>query len=355
MIQTFRKGSYRISATAVILVALFSVVSLTGVSGEAADSAATGTKANPAGKLTESVPGENRAEPASEQAVTIQPLLNVDAKQAEYVSRHHLLKPLKVETAEDGYQVTVTGFMADKNQLTVFYTARVDGGRSLAANDPRFMECIITDGVTGKVINGRSHPMTITSSPQKNVTLALARLQFDTPLTELPSKIKVEFRLRSHAGDESNVQVSPVLQTTFDVEAKDWRQEMQTLTPQDTLEAGGHKVRVKLQLTPLTTMATFYSDEPVFKNQEFLQAFHDKYGSPSQWWSRSGAGDYTKQSGNISIAYTDYEMKMVTESYFSLDEPQSLRLDFTKMPAGSAGLQKREPVYELAFDLTGQK
>ncbi|WP_340020584.1 M56 family metallopeptidase [Paenibacillus sp. FSL K6-1096] len=355
MIQSFRKGSYRISASAVILVALLSIVTLTGASGKPGDSPDKATKANPAGTLTESVPGEERAEPAMEQGAAVVPLVNMAVQQTEYVNRHHLLKPMNVEIAEAGYQVTVTGFMADKNQLTLFYTARVDGGRSLASDDPRFVECIITDGVTGKVINGRSHPMTITSSPQKNVTLALARLQFDSPLTDLPPKIKAEFRLRSHAGDESKVQVSPVLQTTFDVEAQDWRQEMQTLTPQDTLEAGGHKVRVKLQLTPLTTIATFYSDEPVFKNQEFLQAFHEKYGSPSQWWSKSGAGDYTKQSGNISIAYTDYEMKMVTESYFSLDEPQSLRLDFTKRPAGNAGLQKREPVYELAFDLTGQK
>ncbi|WP_339807359.1 M56 family metallopeptidase [Paenibacillus sp. FSL R7-0337] len=354
MIQSFRKGSYRISAAAVILVALLSIVTLTGASREPSDSAATGAKANRAGTMTKSVPGEERAEPAMEQGEALVPFRNMNVQQTEYVNRHHLLKPMNVEIAEGGYQVNVTGFMADRHQLVIFYTARVDGGRSLVSDDPRFVECIITDGVTGKVINGRSRPMIITSSPQKGVTLALARLQFDTPLTELPPKIKAEFRLRSHAGDEPDVQVSPALQTTFDVEAQDWRQEMQTLTPQDTLEAGGHKVRVKLQLTPLTTIATFYSDEPIFKNQEFLRAFHEKYGSPSQWWSRSGAGDYTKQSGNISIAYTDYEMKMVTESYFSLDEPQALRLDFTKMPAGSSGLEKREPVYELTFDLTGQ-
>ncbi|WP_238654447.1 M56 family metallopeptidase [Paenibacillus piscarius] len=351
MIQTFRKGSYRVSATAVVLVALFSMVTLTGASGEAADSAATGTKANPAGKLTESVLGEERAEPAPEQGETLVPLVNMAVQQTEYVNRHHLLKPMNVEIAEAGYQVTVTDFMADENQWVLFYTASVDGGRSLVSDDPRFVECIITDGVTGKVINGRTYPMTSTSRPEKHIQYAAARLRFDTPMTNPPSKIKVEFRLRSQATGETKLQESPTLQTTFDVNASYWKQEKYTIQSKETLDVGGHKVSVKLQLTPLTTIATFYSDEPLFKDNEFIKAFHEKYGTPLLWWSKTGTGDYTQQTGSASVTFTDYEMKIFTDTYFLMDKPQSLRLDFinSAIPA-----REPEPTYQMIFDITGQ-
>ncbi|MEK3761342.1 M56 family metallopeptidase [Paenibacillus sp. FSL P4-0338] len=353
MIQSFRKGSYRISAAAVILVALLSIVTLTGASREPSDSAATGTKAKPAGTLTESVPGEERAEPAMEQGEALVPLLNMDVEQTEYVSRHHLLKPMNVEVAQDGYKVNVTGFMADRHQLVIFYTARVDGGRSLVSDDPRFVECIITDGVTGKVINGRTHPITSTSSPEKHIQYTAARLRFDTPLTNPPSKIKVEFRLRSQAAGGTKIQESPALQTTFDVSASYWKQEKYTIQSKETLDVGGHKIRVKLQLTPLTTIATFYSDEPVFKNNEFIKAFHEKYGSPLLWWSKTGTGDYTQQTGSASVTVTDYEMKMITETYFLMDKPQSLRLDFINS-AILTGTREPESTYQMIFDTTGQ-
>lgn len=351
MIQSFKKGSYRISATAVILVALLSIVTLTGVSGEPGDSAVTEPEANSAGTHAEGVAAGERVETATEQGETLVPLVNMDVEQREYVNRHHLLKPMNVEIAEDGYQVTVTGFMADKNQLVLFYTASVDGGRSLFSDDPRFVECIITDGVTGKVINGRTHPITSTSSPEKHIKYTAARLRFDTPLTNPPSKIKVEFRLRSQAASGTKIQESPALQTTFDVSASYWKQEKYTIQSKETLDVGGHKIRVKLQLTPLTTIATFYSDEPVFKNNEFIKAFHEKYGSPLLWWSKTGTGDYTKQTGSSSVTVTDYEMKMLTETYFLMDKPQSLRLDFI-----DSAIITREPesTYQMTFDITGQ-
>ena len=351
MIQSFRKGSYRISAAAVILVALLSIVTLTGASTEPGDSTATSTKANPAGTLTDSVPGEERAEPAMEQGEALVLFRNMNVQQTEYVNRHHLLKPMNVEIAEDGYQVTVTGFMADKNQLVLFYTASVDGGRSLVSDDPRFVECIITDGVTGKVINGRTRPMASTSRPEKHIQYTAARLRFDTPLTNPPSKIKVEFRLRSQAAGGTKIQESPALQTTFDVSPSYWKQEKYTIQSKETLDARGHKIRVKVQLTPLTTIATFYSDEPVFKNNEFIKAFHEKYGSPLLWWSKTETGGYTQQTGSSSVTITDYEMKMVTETYFLMDKPQSLRLDFinSAIPA-----REPEPTYQMTFDITGQ-
>ncbi|MEK3718488.1 M56 family metallopeptidase [Paenibacillus sp. FSL R7-0333] len=351
MIQSFKKGSYRVSAAAVILVALLSIVTLTGASREPVKSAATGTKANPAGTLAESVPGEERAEPGMEQGETEVPLLNLDVQQ--YVSRHHLFKPMNVKVAKDGYQVNVTGFMADENQLVIFYTAKVDGGRALFSDDPRFVECIITDGVTGKVINGRTHPMTITNRPEKNVENVAARLRFDTPLTDPPSKIKVEFRLRSQAAGETKLQESPILQTTFDVSASYWKQEKYTIQSKETLDAGGHKIRVKLQLTPLTTIVTFYSDEPVFKNTEFKKAFNEKYGSPMLWWSKTETGDYTQQTRSTSITYTDYEMKMLAETYFLMDKPQSLRLDFVKKVPVLMGTTEPESSYQMTFDTTG--
>ncbi|MBP2110507.1 M56 family metallopeptidase [Paenibacillus silagei] len=354
MIQSFKKGSYRVSAAAVILVALLSVVTLTGASREPVKSAATGTKANPAGTLAESVPGEERAEPGMEQGETLVPLTSIDAQQTEYAIRHNLLVPMNVEIEQDGYQVTVTGFMADKNQFLIFYTARVDGGRSLFSGDPRFVECIITDGITGKVINGRTHALVSSSSPEPHIKDAVARLPFDTNLTDVPSKIKVEFRLRSVVAGGTKIQESPTLQTTFDVSADYWKQEKYTIQSKETLDVGGHKIRVKLQLTPLTTIATFYSDEPLFKNKEFMKSFHEKYGSPFLWWSKTGTGDYRQQPGTSPITFTDYEMKMVTESYYLLDKLQSLRLDFMKSPAKPTGMKDLEHTYQMTFDVPGQ-
>ncbi|MEK5035504.1 M56 family metallopeptidase [Paenibacillus sp. FSL R7-0302] len=354
MIQSFRKGSYRISATAVVLVALLSVVTLTGVSREAGDSAVTEPEANSAGTHAEGVAVGERVDTATEQGETLVPLTSIDAQQTEYAIRHNLLVPMNVEIEQDGYQVTVTGFMADKNQFLIFYTAKVDGGRSLFSSDPRFVECIITDGITGKVINGRTQALVSSSSPEPHIAYAVARLKFATPLTDLPSKIKVEFHLRTLAANESNIQESPALQTTFDVRANYWKQETHTITSPETLNVGGHKIRVKLQLTPLTTIATFYSDEPLFKNKEFIKSFHEKYGSPFLWWSKTGTGDYRQQPGTSSITFTDYEMKMVTESYYLLDKLQSLRLDFMKSPAKPTGMNDLEHTYQMTFDVPGQ-
>ncbi|MEK3839210.1 MULTISPECIES: M56 family metallopeptidase [unclassified Paenibacillus] len=354
MIQSFKKGSYRISAAAVILVALLSVVTLTGVSGEPGDSAVTEPEANSAGTHAEVVAARERVETATEQGQTLVPLTSIDEQQTEYAIRHNLLVPMNAEIEQDGYQVTVTGFMADKNQFLIFYTAKVDGGRSLFSGDPRFVECIITDGITGKVINGRTHALVSSSSPEPHIAYAVARLKFATPLTDLPSKIKVEFHLRTLAANESNMQESPALQTTFDVRANYWKQETHTITSPETLNVAGHKIRVKLQLTPLTTIATFYSDEPLFKNKEFIKSFHEKYGSPFLWWSKTGTGDYRQKPGTSSITFTDYEMKMVTESYYLLDKLQSLRLEFMKSPAKLTGMKDLEHTYQMTFDVPGQ-
>ncbi|WP_238654453.1 M56 family metallopeptidase [Paenibacillus piscarius] len=354
MIQSFRKGSYRFSATAVVLVALFSMVTLTGASGEAADSAATGTKANPAGKLTGSVPGEESAEPASEQEEPKESLLDMDVQQTEYVTRHHLFKPMNIKVAKDGYQVTVKGFMADRNLLFIFYTASVDGGRSLFFDkSSHSIEWIIRDAVTGKVINGQTDPRSTVSRPEKNMESTTARIQFNPPLMNPSSKIKVQFRLRSVAASGAKAQDAPILQAAFDVGASYWKQEEHTIQSKETLDVDGHKLRVKLQLTPLTTIVTFYSDEPVFKNTEFKKAFHEKYGSPMQWWSKTETGDYTQQTRSTSITYTDYEMNMLAETYFLMDKPQALRLDFVKKPPVLKESIAPESSYQMNFDTTG--
>lgn len=354
MIQSFKKGSYRISAAAVILVALLSIVMLTGVSGEPGDSAVTEPVANSAGTHAEGVAAGERVETPTDQGETLMPLTSIGAQQTEYVTRHNLLVPMNVEIKQDGYQVNITGFMADKNQLILFYTARVDGGRSLFSDGPHFVECIITDGITGKVINGRTHALVSSSSPEQHIKDAIARLPFSTPLTDPPSKIKVEFHLRTLGANDSNIQESPALQTTFDVRANYWKQESHTITSQETLNVAGHKIKVKLQLTPLTTIATFYSDEPLFKNKEFIKSFLEKYGSPFLWWSKTGTGDYRQQPGTSSITFTDYEMKMVTESYYLLDKLQSLRLDFMKSPAKPTGMKDLKHTYQMTFDVPGQ-
>lgn len=353
MIQSFRKGSYRFSATAVVLVALLSLVMLTGASGKPGDSPAKAIKAspNPAGTLTDGFRSENRAEPALEQGESEVPLLNLDVQQ--YVSRHHLFKPMNVKVAKDGYQVNVTGFMADENQLTLYYTARVDGGRSLSSDNPHFVEWIIRDAVTGKVINGQTDPRNSTRRPEKNIEHTAAKIRFNPPLINPSSKIKVQFRLRSVAASGTKIQDSPILQTTLDVGANYWKQEKYTVQSKETLDVGGHKIRVKLQLTPLTTIVTFYSDEPVFKNTEFKKAFNEKYGSPMLWWSKTGTGDYMQQTRSTSITYTDYEMNMLAETYFLMDKPQALRLDFVKKAPVLRGSVEPESSYQMNFDITG--
>ncbi|WP_340020587.1 M56 family metallopeptidase [Paenibacillus sp. FSL K6-1096] len=355
MIQSFRKGSYRISASAVILVALFSIVTLTGASREPDDSVAKGTKVNPVAMRTEAVPGEKRAEPASEQGEAKESLLDMDVQQTEYVTRHHLFKPMNVKVAKDGYQVTVKGFMADRNQLFIFYTASVDDGRSLFFDkSSHSIEWIIRDAVNGKVINGQTDPRSTVSRPEKNMESTTARIQFNPPLMNPSSKIKVQFRLRSVAASGAKAKDSPILQATFDVGASYWKQEEHTIQSKETLDVDGHKLRVKLQLTPLTTIVTFYSDEPVFKNTEFKKAFNEKYGSPMLWWSKTETGDYTHQTRSTSITYTDYEMKMLAETYFLMDKPQALRLDFVKEPPVLRGSVEPESSYQMNFDITGQ-
>ncbi|MEK4045914.1 M56 family metallopeptidase [Paenibacillus sp. FSL H8-0048] len=352
MIQSFHKGSYRISAAAVILVALLSIVTLTGASREPGESVAMSTKANPAGTLTGSVPGEERAEPAMEQGESLGPLLHMDVEQTEYVTRHHLLKPMNIKVAKDGYQVTVTGFMADRNQLFIFYTASVDAGRSLDSHNSHFVEWIIRDAVTGKRINGQTDPRNTTKHPEKNIEYTAAKIQFDPPLMNPSSKIKVQFRLRSVEANGTKTQESPVLQTTLDLGANYWKQEEHTIQSKETLDVGGHKIRVKLQLTPLTTIVTFYSDKPVFKNTEFKKAFNEKYGSPMLWWSKTETGEHTQQTRSTSITYTDYEMNMLAETYFLMDKPQSLRLDFVKKAPVLRGTKEPESSYQMNFDLT---
>ncbi|MFD1903042.1 hypothetical protein ACFTAO_47515 [Paenibacillus rhizoplanae] len=85
-----------------------------------------------------------------------------------------------------------------------------------------------------------------------------------------------------------------------------------------------------------------------------MKSFHEKYGSLFLWWSKTGTGDYRQQPGTSSITFTDYEMKMVTESYYLLDELQSLRLDFMKSPAKPTGMKDLKHTYQMIFDVPGQ-
>ncbi|MFD1903043.1 hypothetical protein ACFSQ7_01185 [Paenibacillus rhizoplanae] len=92
--------------------------------------------------------------------------------------------------------------------------------------------------------------------------------------------------LKKYDAIKSNVKYSPVLKVVFDINPKVWKQETRTLTPEETIDVAGHKIKVKLELTPFTTVTTLSSDEALFKKTESLWR-------PSIWnithryWSRT--------------------------------------------------------------------
>lgn len=292
---------------------------------------------------------------------------------------------------KDGYQLTVNGFIADKYELIVLFTAQADSKRAFVFMPPKGHSLQLTDAVTGKVISGKKmNDATIqsTSPAKKNhIMYGIAKIPLSSPLTTPPKKVAAEFQLgtltvielnqlqaldaemlavaeKASAADpdrtsfswspdlvkrynalKSNVKYSPVLKVAFDINPKAWKQEIRTLAPEETIDVAGHKIKVKLELTPFTTVTTLSSDEALFKNKEFLEIFNKDY-YPSLL-VKSGTGDYKGLEGNSYYTYSDHEMKIVTQSYFFLNKPQSIRLDFTTM-------KERTIKQQLIVDLSKQ-
>lgn len=63
------------------------------------------------------------------------------------------------------------------------------------------------------------------------------------------------------------------------------------LSPEETLDVAGHKIKINLELTPFTTIITLSSDEGLFKDKEFLKTFNPDY-YPALMVD-SGNGKYT--------------------------------------------------------------
>ncbi|MEK3761341.1 DUF4179 domain-containing protein [Paenibacillus sp. FSL P4-0338] len=332
---------------------------------------------------------------AAKPSATLAPFVNSGIqgyRQVEYAIKHNLVQPLNTVVKKDGYQLTVNGFIADKYELIVLFTAQADSKRAFVFMPPKGHSLQLTDAVTGKVISGKKmNAATIQSaSPAKknHIMYGIAKIPLSSPLTTPPKKVAAEFQLgtltaielnqlealdaemlvvaeKARANDpdqttpfswspellkkyntlKSSVKYSPVLKAAFDINPKVWKQETRTLSPEETIDVAGHKIKVKLELTPFTTVITLSSDEALFKNKEFLEIFNKDY-SPSLL-VKSGTGDYKTEEGTSIYTYTDHEMKIISQSYFFLNKPQSIRLDFTTM-------KERTIKQQLIVDLSKQ-
>ncbi|WP_238654445.1 DUF4179 domain-containing protein [Paenibacillus piscarius] len=343
------------------------------------------------------VTGQALAAPAAtaKPSAALAPFVNSGIqgyRQVEYAMKHNLVQPLNTVVKKDGYQLTVNGFIADKYELIILFTAQADSKRAFVFMPPKGHSLQLTDAVTGKVISGKKmNDATIqsTSPAKKNhIMYGIAKIPLSSPLTTPPKKVAAEFQLgtltaveldqlkaldaemlavaekaRANNPDQkssfswspellkkyntlkSSVKDSPVLKAVFEINPKVWKQEARTLTPEETIDVAGHKIKVKLELTPFTTVTTLSSDEALFKNKEFLEIFNKDY-YPSLL-VKSGTGEYKSEEGASIYTYTDHEMKIVSESYFLLNKPQSLRLDFTNM-------KERTITQQLVVDLSKQ-
>ncbi|ETT77252.1 hypothetical protein C173_05411 [Paenibacillus sp. FSL R7-277] len=332
---------------------------------------------------------------AAKPSAALAPFVNPEIqgyRQVEYAIKHNLVQPLNTVVKKDGYQLTVNGFIADKYELIILFTAQADSKRAFVFMPSKGHSLQLSDAITGKVISGKkfNDALVIGASPAKkdHILYGIAKIPLSSPLTTPPKKVAAQFQLgtltaielnqlkaldaemlaaaeKAHADDpdqtssfsyspellkkydalKSNVKYSPVLKVAFDINPKVWKQETRTLMPEETIDVAGHKIKVKLELTPFTTVTTLSSDEALFKNREFMETFYMEY-NPSLL-VKNGTGDYKSQEGASVYTYADHEMKIVSESYFFLNKPQSLRLDFTNM-------KDRKITQQLIVDMSKQ-
>lgn len=312
-------------------------------------------------------------------------------QQIEYAIKHNLVQPLNTVVKKDGYQLTLKGLIADKYELIILFTAQTDSKRAFTSQGLIGHDLQLTDAITGKVISGRKMNDAIVQgvSPakQNNIMHGAAVIRLTTPLTTAPKKVAGEFVLTSLSGSElkqleavqaqisaeiqkayaanpkatdfknspallkkfdalnSKIKKSPPLKVAFEINPKVWEQESQMLSPEETLDVAGHKIKINLELTPLTTIITLSSDEGLFKNKEFLKTFNPDYFPALM--VENGNGKYTSQPGRSTSSYTDNEMKIMTESYFQLNQPKSIRIDFMNVI-------KKTVTQQVIVDLSNQ-
>ncbi|WP_340020583.1 DUF4179 domain-containing protein [Paenibacillus sp. FSL K6-1096] len=328
------------------------------------------------------------AKPQAALAPFVNPKLQ-NYKQVEYAIKHNLVQPLNTVVKKDGYQLTVNGFIADKYELIILFTAQADSKLAFTSQAPQGHEMQLTDVITGKVISGKkmndAAVQGVSPAKQNHVMHGIAKIPLSSPLTTPPQKVAAEFRLTSLTGNElkqleameaqmmaeakkayqanpkdktsktspellkkynalkAKVKKSPPLKAVFEIDPKAWEQESLTLTPEETVDIAGHQIKVNMELTPFTTITTLSSDEVLFTDKEFNEKFKKDYSL--SLLVMSGNGEYKPQEGISSYTYSDHKLTIVSENYFLLDKPQSLRLDFKN-------LKENKVTQQMIIDLT---
>ncbi|MEK3900042.1 DUF4179 domain-containing protein [Paenibacillus sp. FSL R7-0179] len=312
-------------------------------------------------------------------------------KQIEYAIKHNLVQPLNTVVTKDGYKLTLNGVITDKYELIILFTAQADSNRAFTSQAPQVHELQLTDAITGKVISGKkmndAGVYGVSPAKQNHIMHGTAVIRLTPPLTTAPQKVAAEFRLTSLTGGElkqleameaqmmaeakkafqanpkdktsktspellkkynalkAKVKKSPPLKAVFEIDPKVSEQESLTLTPEETVDMAGHQIKVNMELTPLTTITTLSSDEAVFTDKAFKEKFNNNY-YPSLL-VKSGNGEYKPQEGGSTYKYSDNTLTIVSENYFLLDKPQSLRLDFMN-------LKENKATQQLIIDLSSQ-
>lgn len=312
-------------------------------------------------------------------------------KQIEYAIKHNLVQPLNTVVKKDGYQLTVNGFIADKYNMIILFTAQTDSKRAFTIQPPVGHELTLTDAITGKVISGKkmndAGVYGVSPAKQNHIMYGAAVIRLMTPLSTAPQKVAAEFQLTSLTGNElkqleameaqmmaeakkayqanpknktsktspellkkynalkAKVKKSAPLKAVFEIDPKAWKQESVTLTPEETVDMAGHQIKVSMELTPFTTITTLSSDEALFTDKAFLESFKKDY-SPSLL-VMSGNGEYKPQEGISAYTYSDHKLTIISENYFLLDKPQSLRLDFRN-------LEENKVTQQMIIDLPNQ-
>lgn len=314
------------------------------------------------------------AKPSAALAPFVNPKLQ-NNKQVEYAIKHNLVQPLNTVVTKDGYKLTVNGFIADKYELIILFSAQVDSKRAFTPQEPQGHELQLTDAITGKVISGKkmndAGVYGVSPAKKNHVMYGIAKIPLSSPLTTTPKKVAAQFQLNTLTASElsqleaveaqmmaeakkayqdnpkdktsktspellkkynalkAKVKKSPPLKAVFEIDPKVWEQESLTLTPEETVDMAGHQIKVSMELTPLTTITTLSSDEALFTDKEFNEKFKKDY-SPSLL-VMNGNGEYKPQEGSSAYTYSDNKLTIVSENYFLLDKPKSLRLDFKNM------------------------
>lgn len=313
---------------------------------------------------------------AANQAAALAPFEKLEIQnkeQIQYAIKHNLVQPLNTVVKKDGYQLALKGLIADKYNMIILFTAQTDSKRAFTIQPPVGHELTLKDAITGKVISTRkmNDALVLGVSPakQNNIMHGAAVIRLTTPLSTAPKKVAGEFVLTSLSGSElkqveevqaqmfeetrkafaanpkttsfktspallkkydvlkGKIKKSPPLKVAFEINPKVWEQESQMLSPEEMLDVAGHKIKINLELTPLTTIIKLSSDEQgLFKDKAFLKTLNVEYYPNIM--VESGNGEYTPQLGGSTFSYTDQEVTFVAESYFQMNQPKSIRIDF---------------------------